>query len=34
MAENTSDNALAIGWLLQTSEGLSLIPRALINCLY
>ena len=34
MAENASDNAIAIGRLLHTSEGLSSIPSTLVNCLY
>ena len=34
MAENTSDNAIAIGRPLRTSEGLSSILSTLVNCLY
>ena len=34
MAENASDNAIAIGWFAHMSEGWCLIPSTLINCLY
>ena len=33
MAENASDNAIAIGRPLRTSEGLSSIPSTLVNCI-
>ena len=32
MVENPRKNAMAISWLLHTSEGLSSMPFMLINC--